>query len=136
MHHQPQRQRHAGDRGGDAGVALRAKPTAPSRSGTIRRSSRKPSSTATESGLLAEDTIRSFDAHRDGSVFGEGAGALVLETEASAAERGAATLGEVLGSGSSDDAQGLFAIREDGAGLADAIQLRWKTPVSGRPKSE
>jgi len=73
-------------------------------------------------GLLAENTIRSFDAHRDGSVFGEGAGALVLETEASAASRGAAALGEVLGSGSSDDAQGLFAIREDGAGLADAIQ--------------
>ena len=73
-------------------------------------------------GLLAEDTIRSFDAHRDGSVFGEGAGALVLETEASAAGRGAATLGEVLGSGCSDDAEGLFAIREDGDGLADAIQ--------------
>ena len=73
-------------------------------------------------GLLAEDTIRSFDARRDGSVFGEGAAALVLETEASAAERGARALGEVLGSGCSDDAQGLFAIREDGSGLADAIR--------------
>src|SRR5262249_19627295 len=47
---------------------------------------------------------------------------LVLETEASAAERGAQALGEVLGSGCSDDAQGLFAIREDGSGLADAIR--------------
>ena len=73
-------------------------------------------------GLLAEDTIRSFDVRRDGSVFGEGAGALVLETEASAASRDATTLGEVLGSGCSDDAQGLFAIREDGEGLADAIR--------------
>jgi 3-oxoacyl-[acyl-carrier-protein] synthase-1 len=73
-------------------------------------------------GLLAEDTIRSFDARRDGSVFGEGAGALVLETQASATSRGAIELGEVLGSGCSDDAQGLFAIREDGAGLADAIR--------------
>jgi len=72
-------------------------------------------------GLLAQDTIRSFDAHRDGSVFGEGAGALVLETETSAADRGAAALGEVLGGACSDDAQGLFAIRADGAGLADAI---------------
>jgi 3-oxoacyl-(acyl-carrier-protein) synthase len=73
-------------------------------------------------GLLAQDTIYSFDARRDGSVFGEGAGALMLETEASAASRGAATLGEVLGSGCSDDAQGLLAIREDGAGVADAIR--------------
>ncbi len=73
-------------------------------------------------GLLAEETIRSFDARRDGSVFGEGAAALVLETEASAATRRATALGEVLGSGCSDDAQGLFAIREDGAGLADAIR--------------
>jgi 3-oxoacyl-[acyl-carrier-protein] synthase-1 len=73
-------------------------------------------------GLLAQDTIRSFDAHRDGSVFGEGAAALTLETEASAARHSVATLGEVLGSGSSDDAQGLFAIRDDGAGVADAIR--------------
>src|SRR4030095_4914527 len=35
-------------------------------------------------GLLAGDTIRPFDANRSGSLFGEGAGALVLETEASA----------------------------------------------------
>ena len=73
-------------------------------------------------GLLAEETIRSFDSRRDGSVFGEGAAALVLESEASAAARSAQTLGEVLGSGCSDDAQGLFSIREDGSALADAIR--------------
>jgi 3-oxoacyl-[acyl-carrier-protein] synthase-1 len=73
-------------------------------------------------GLLAEDTIRSFDARRDGSVFGEGAAALVLETEASAASRGAQVLGEALGSSCTDDAQGLFAVREDGSGLAEAIR--------------
>ena len=36
-------------------------------------------------GLLAKDTIRPFDAERSGSVFGEGAGALALETEAAQA---------------------------------------------------
>jgi 3-oxoacyl-[acyl-carrier-protein] synthase-1 len=72
-------------------------------------------------GLLAPDTIRPFDAARGGSVFGEGAGALVLETEASAAERGAEVRGEVLGGGHVSEATGLLAIREDGDGLARAI---------------
>ena len=74
-------------------------------------------------GLLAERSIRSFDASRDGSVFGEGAASLVLETEAAALSRGANVLGEILGSGSTSDAQGLFALRDDGAGLSDAIQI-------------
>jgi len=74
-------------------------------------------------GLLAENSIRSFDVHRDGSVFGEGAASLVLETEAAAQNRGANVLGEVLGSGSTADAQGLFALRDDGVALSDAIQI-------------
>ncbi len=73
-------------------------------------------------GLLAKDTIRPFDARRDGSLFGEGAAALVLETEASARQRNAAMLGEVLGGGSATEAQGLLAIRDDGDGLARAIE--------------
>jgi 3-oxoacyl-[acyl-carrier-protein] synthase I len=72
-------------------------------------------------GLLAEQVIRSFDRHRDGSLFGEGGAALMLETEASAAGRGATAFGEVLGSACTSDAQGLLAIREDGAGLTEAI---------------
>ena len=74
-------------------------------------------------GLIAQDAIRSFDRHRDGSLFGEGAGSLVLETRASAEERGASILGAVLGSGYASDAQGLLAISDDGAALADAILL-------------
>lgn len=72
-------------------------------------------------GLLTSDTIRPFDADRSGSAFGEGAGALVLETHASAAARGATVLGECLGSGATSDAQGLLAIRDDGDGLVRAI---------------
>jgi len=74
-------------------------------------------------GLIASETLRPFDAARDGSVFGEGAGALVLETEASAAERNAKVLGEVLGGGYTSEATGLLAIRDDGDGLARAIAM-------------
>jgi 3-oxoacyl-[acyl-carrier-protein] synthase I len=74
-------------------------------------------------GLLAQDTIRSFDARRDGSLFGEGAAALVLETRAMAKKRGAEVLGEVLGSGSANDSLGLLAIDDEGAALSDAIRF-------------
>jgi 3-oxoacyl-[acyl-carrier-protein] synthase-1 len=73
-------------------------------------------------GVVAKETLRPFDAGRDGSLLGEGAGALVLESEASAAARGAAVLGEVLGGGAATEAEGLLPIREDGAGPAAAIE--------------
>ena len=72
-------------------------------------------------GLLAADAIRPFDAGRDGSLFGEGGGALVLETERSVAERNATVIGEVLGGGHAGEATGLLSIRDDGDGLARAI---------------
>src|SRR5215470_11157277 len=74
-------------------------------------------------GLIAAEAIRPFDARRDGSLFGESAAALVVETEASARERVVAVLGEILGGGSASDAQGLLAIRDDGDALARAIEL-------------
>jgi len=74
-------------------------------------------------GLLASEALRPFDAVHDGSQFGEGAGALVLETEASARERNATVLGEVLGAGSATEAVGLLAIREDGDGPARAMRM-------------
>jgi 3-oxoacyl-[acyl-carrier-protein] synthase-1 len=74
-------------------------------------------------GLIASNGLLPFDARHDGSLFGEGAGALVLETEASARERGAAALGEILGGGYACEAGGLVAIRDDGDGVARAIRL-------------
>jgi 3-oxoacyl-[acyl-carrier-protein] synthase-1 len=72
-------------------------------------------------GLLAADAVRPFDADRSGSTMGEGAAALVLESEASAAGRNAPVLGEFLGSGCGSDGLGLLPIHEDGEGLARAI---------------
>ena len=72
-------------------------------------------------GLLALETIRPFDSARDGSLFGEGAGALALESETSVRERNATVIGEVLGGGHASEASGLLAIREDGDGLVRAM---------------
>ncbi|HVO25444.1 MAG TPA: beta-ketoacyl synthase N-terminal-like domain-containing protein [Candidatus Margulisiibacteriota bacterium] len=74
-------------------------------------------------GLLAADAIRPFDGARSGSLLGEGAAAVVLETAAAAAARGAKVLGEFLGSACTAEAEGLLAIRADGDGLARAITL-------------
>jgi 3-oxoacyl-[acyl-carrier-protein] synthase-1 len=74
-------------------------------------------------GLLTEDALRPFDADRSGSAMGEGAAALVLETERAAAQRGAPVLGEILGSGCASEGEGLLPIRDDGDGLARAIAM-------------
>jgi 3-oxoacyl-[acyl-carrier-protein] synthase I len=74
-------------------------------------------------GLLSAEGLWPFDARRSGSVLGEGAAALVLETETAATARHARVFGEFLGSGCTTEAQGLLAIRADGDGLASAIAL-------------
>src|SRR5262249_48147698 len=73
-------------------------------------------------GLIASDELYPFDKRHDGSLFGEGAGALVLETEKSASSRNAPVIGEVLGGGYACEALGLTDIRDDGDGLARAIR--------------
>jgi 3-oxoacyl-[acyl-carrier-protein] synthase-1 len=73
-------------------------------------------------GLIASEMLRPFDRARDGSLFGEGAAALALETEAAAAARGAPGEGEVLGAGYAAEAVGLLAVRDDGDGLVRAIR--------------
>ena len=76
-----------------------------------------------QAGLLAPDALRSFDRSRTGTVFGEGAAALMLEKEADARARQARVYGEVLGSGCTTEATGILAVRPDGDGLSRAIEL-------------
>jgi len=74
-------------------------------------------------GLLSVDRLWPFDAQRSGTLLGEGAAALFLETEAGAASRHLRVFGEFLGSGCTTEATGLLAIRPDGDGLAGAMTL-------------
>jgi 3-oxoacyl-(acyl-carrier-protein) synthase len=74
-------------------------------------------------GLLSSDGLWPFDARRSGSLLGEGAAALVLESEVAATARQARVFGEFLGSGCTTEAKGLLAIRADGDGLEGAIAL-------------
>jgi 3-oxoacyl-[acyl-carrier-protein] synthase-1 len=74
-------------------------------------------------GLLSSDTLRPFDRERTGTVFGEGAGAVVLETGAEAEARGAAVLAEFLGAGCVSEATGIVELLPDGDGLARAVEL-------------
>ena len=73
-------------------------------------------------GLLARERLLPFDAARDGSLMGEGAGALMLESESAARTRDAPVLGRVLGAGHATESEGLLAIREDGEGPERAIR--------------
>jgi 3-oxoacyl-[acyl-carrier-protein] synthase-1 len=74
-------------------------------------------------GLLSPETVRPFDQKRNGTVFGEGAAAVMFETEADALARGAEILGEFLGSGCVTEATGIIDIRPDGDGVSRAIEL-------------
>ncbi|ANN17144.1 hypothetical protein SD37_16840 [Amycolatopsis orientalis] len=85
----------------------------------------KPSSYwgAERSGFIGHD-LRPFHAERDGSVLGDGAGAIVLEPAATAAARGATALAQLAGWGiTCDDNPQPIIPPEDGASNAAAIRL-------------
>ncbi len=65
---------------------------------------------------------RPFDANRDGFVIGEGAGALVLESEEHALARAATPLAELAGYGATSDAYHVTQPLEDGSGAAQAMR--------------
>jgi 3-oxoacyl-[acyl-carrier-protein] synthase-1 len=73
-------------------------------------------------GVLAPAVLRPFDAGRDGSLFGEGAAALALERRSTAAARGAAILGEVLGSGAACAGSTLVEVQPGGESIERAIE--------------
>ena len=74
-------------------------------------------------GLLSPETLRPFDRDRSGTVFGEGAASVTLETETDAQARGAKIFGEFLGSGCATEATGILDMRADGDGVSRAIEI-------------
>ncbi len=70
-----------------------------------------------------EKASRPFDRDRDGFVFSEAAGCLVLEELERARSRGARIMGEVIGYGATSDAYHVTAPAEGGEGAVRAMRM-------------
>jgi 3-oxoacyl-(acyl-carrier-protein) synthase len=71
---------------------------------------------------MTKDSLRPFDARRNGTIFAEGAGALVLETIEHAQARGAVPLAEVAGYGTSSNAFHMTHPDPGGEGMVRAMK--------------
>jgi 3-oxoacyl-(acyl-carrier-protein) synthase len=71
---------------------------------------------------MTRDAVRPFDRRRSGTLFGEGAGAVVLESLPDAEARGAVPLCEVAGSALNNNAYHLTASEAGGEGVARAMR--------------
>ena len=63
-----------------------------------------------------------FSEDRDGFVVGEGAGVMILESEASAKKRGANIYGELAGYALTTESYNIMAPKKDGEGMAETME--------------
>jgi len=75
---------------------------------------------------VSRDTIRPFDVNRDGPLFSEGAGLVVLETPDFARARGARAYARLLGRGLNNDAFHMTAPDQTGKGIAAVMRMALK----------
>src|SRR6056297_66139 len=80
------------------------------------------SMTALSPSQTPKKACRPFDKSRDGFIMGEGAGVLVLESEAHAKKRGARIYGYIDGFGMTEDAYHISQTDPEGKGAAKAIR--------------
>jgi len=71
---------------------------------------------------MTKDRVRPFDLNRNGTIFSEGAAALLLESETSCHDRPAAPLAELLGWGTNNNGFHITAPSPRGAGSALAMR--------------
>jgi 3-oxoacyl-[acyl-carrier-protein] synthase II len=72
---------------------------------------------------MTKDALRPFDKNRSGTLFSEGAGALLLEDAESARKRGATIYAEIAGYGANNNAFHMTAPAKEGAGSAAVMQM-------------
>lgn len=72
---------------------------------------------------MSHDAVRPFDARRDGTIFSEGAGMLIVESADHAHERGAPIYAELSGYALNNNAYHLTAPSKDSKGTADVMRM-------------
>jgi 3-oxoacyl-(acyl-carrier-protein) synthase len=72
---------------------------------------------------MSKDAVRPFDKNRDGTIFSDGAGALIVEEYEHARRRGARIHAELVGYGLNNNAFHMTAPAKEGAGSAAVMRM-------------